>query len=32
MTVWPFPQYPLPAPKRNTPPRFNPDNYEEAPL
>lgn len=29
---WPFPQYPLPAPKRNTPPRFNPDNYEEAPL
>lgn len=31
MTVWPFPQFPLPAPKNDKPPRFNPDNFEDAP-
>ena len=32
MTVWPFPQQPLPTPRNNKPPRFNPDNFEEAPI
>lgn len=32
MTVWPFPQHPLPVPRNSKPPRFNPDNFEDAPL
>ena len=31
MTVWPFQQFPLPNPKGNRPPKFNPENYEESP-
>jgi len=30
MTVWPFPPFPLPEPKDNNPPWFNPDNFESA--
>lgn len=30
-SIWPFPQHPLPAPKNNKPPKFNPENFEEAP-
>ena len=32
MNTWPFPTHPLPAPRRNNPPKFNPDNFEDAPL
>ena len=32
MTTWPFPQYPLPTPKRNSPiPTFNPANEKDSP-
>lgn len=31
MTVWPFPQFPLPNPKDSKPPKFNPENHEDAP-
>jgi hypothetical protein len=31
MQTWPFPPFPLPEPKDNNPPWFNPDNFEDAP-
>lgn len=32
MNTWPFPQHPLPTPKRNQPiPTFNPANEEDSP-
>ena len=31
-TTWPFPQQPLPTPKNSNPPKFNPNNHEDAPL
>jgi hypothetical protein len=31
MHIWPFPPFPLPEPKDNNPPWFNPDNFEDAP-
>lgn len=30
--TWPFPTHPLPTPKNDKPPKFNPDNYEDAPV
>ena len=30
--TWPFPPFPNPKDTKNKPPRFNPDNYEDAPL
>ena len=30
--TWPFPTVPNTKDKGNTVPRFNPDNYEDAPL
>jgi hypothetical protein len=30
--TWPFPQHPLPTPKNNNPPKFNPNNHEDAPM
>jgi hypothetical protein len=30
--TWPFPTQPLPTPKNDKPPKFNPDNYEDAPV
>ena len=30
--TWPFPQYPLPTPKNNNPPKFNPNNHEDSPM
>lgn len=32
MNTWPFPPYPNPKDRGNRVPRFNPDNFEEAPL
>lgn len=29
---WPFPPFPNPLDRGNTVPRFNPDNFEEAPI
>jgi hypothetical protein len=31
-TVWPFPPFPNPLDKGTKVPKFNPDNYEDAPL
>ena len=30
--TWPFPPFPNPKDKGTKQPKFNPDNYEEAPL
>lgn len=30
MNIWPFPTTPIPYDSK--PPKFNPDNYEDAPL
>jgi hypothetical protein len=30
--TWPFPPFPLPTPKNDNPPKFNPNNHEDAPL
>lgn len=30
--TWPFPTQPLPTPKNDKPPKFNPDNHEDAPV
>ena len=30
--VWPFPPYPNPLDKGNSVPKFNPDNFEDAPI
>ena len=32
MNTWPFPPFPNPLDRGNTVPRFNPDNFEDAPL
>jgi hypothetical protein len=32
MNTWPFPPFPNPLDSGNTVPRFNPDNFEDAPL
>ena len=32
MNTWPFPPFPNPQDKGNKVPKFNPDNYDEAPL
>lgn len=32
METWPFPPFPLSPPKNNKPPKFNPNNHEDAPL
>jgi hypothetical protein len=32
MTVWPFPPFPNPLDKGTKVPRFNPDNFEDAPF
>jgi hypothetical protein len=32
MTVWPFPPFPNPKDKGTKVPRFNPDNFEDAPF
>jgi hypothetical protein len=32
MNTWPFPPYPNPLDRSNRVPKFNPDNYEDAPL
>ena len=29
---WPFPAAPLPPPKKDNPPKYNPNNEEDAPL
>ena len=31
-TVWPFPPFPNPLDKGKKVPKFNPDNFEDAPL
>ena len=30
--IWPFPPFPNPKDKSNKVPKFNPDNFEDAPL
>ena len=30
--TWPFPPFPNPKDKGNQVPKFNPDNYDEAPI
>ena len=32
MKTWPFPPFPNPLDRGNNIPKFNPDNFEEAPL
>ena len=32
MKTWPFPPFPNPLDKGNKVPKFNPDNFEDAPL